>query len=80
MLGGRSFCGGSTKDVCLADIQLALHVSESLTDMFGPTHNIIHDDLCVGILVDGNTLLLGFVLPDAVNIMDEINEGCWPIC
>jgi hypothetical protein len=76
----EAFAEVQQKIVCLADLQLASHVSESLTEMFGPTHNIIHVDFCVGILVDGNTLLLGFVLPDAINIMDEINEGCWPIC
>ncbi len=76
----EAFAEVQQKILCLADLQLASHVSESLTDMFGPTHNITHDDFCIGILVDGNTLFLGFVLPDAVNIMDEINEGCWPIC
>ncbi len=49
-------------------------------EVFGPTHNVIHDDFCVGIVANGNTLLFGVVLPHAVNVMDEINEGCQPIC
>jgi hypothetical protein len=49
-------------------------------DVISPAHNIIDDDLCDSILVKLNTTLLGQFLPHIVNVVDEINEGCGPIC
>jgi hypothetical protein len=59
----------------LANLQLASHVGESVTNVVGPAHNIIDDDFRVGVIIDSNTLLLSLLLPDAVDIMDEIDEG-----
>ncbi len=74
-----AFANVQRKIIGLADLQLASHICKSMTDLISPAHNIINDDFCVSILIDWNTTLLGLFLPDAVTVMDEINEGCWPI-
>jgi hypothetical protein len=45
-----------------------------MMDVISPAHNIINNDLCVSILVDLNTTLLGEFLPDAVNVVSRAHS------
>ena len=50
----------------LADNQLAFHVNQGGLNLFSIADDIINDDLCVGVIIDLNTLHLSELLPDAV--------------
>ncbi len=59
--------------------ELTSHIRERALERPKPADDIIHDDVSVGVVVDCQVILLGELLPNAVDVMDKINEGCWPI-
>ncbi len=50
-----------------------------MTNLVGPANNVVDDDFRLCVIVDSNALPLGLLLPDAINVMDEIDEGRWPV-
>jgi hypothetical protein len=63
----------------LTDDQLTFHVDKSELNLFSPADNIINNDLRVGVIINFHTFLLCKLLLDAVDVMDKIDESCWPI-
>jgi hypothetical protein len=53
-----------------------LHICERALERPRPADDIIHDDASVGVVVDCQALFLGKLLPNAVDVMDKINDGC----
>jgi hypothetical protein len=58
---------------------LAFDVSKHKVDELSPTDDIVDDNLCVCIVVNRDATLLGWFLPDAINVVNEVDEGCRPI-
>jgi hypothetical protein len=56
-----------------------LHISQRALERTSPAEDIIHDDASVGVIVDCQAIFLGKLLPNAVEVIDEIDEGHWPI-
>ena len=65
--------------ISLANHQLTFYVSEREFKKLSPTNDVVDDDLRICIVVYGHTAFLGKFLPDAVDVMNEVDEGCRPI-
>ncbi len=59
--------------------ELTSHTCKRALERPRPADDIIHNDASVGVVVDFQAIFLGKLLPNAVDVMDKINEGCWPI-
>jgi hypothetical protein len=65
--------------ISLANLQLTLHVSERKFKHLSPTNDVVDDDLRIRIVIYRHTAFLSKFLPDAVDVMNEVDEGCRPI-
>ncbi len=64
----------------LADFQLTPDIFKSVFFSAGPANNVVYDDSCICSITNWVTMQCGELLPDAVDIVDEINRSCRPIC
>jgi hypothetical protein len=64
----------------LANTQLALHVNEGSLVRLGPADNIINNDFHICIIVYWHTVFLSKVLPNAIDVVNEVDKGSRPIC
>ena len=65
--------------VSLANLQLTFYVSEREFKKLSPTNDVVDDDLRIHIVIYGHTAFPGKFLPDAVDVVNEIDERCRPI-
>ena len=65
--------------ISLANLQLTFHVSEREFKKLGPTNDVVEDDLRIRVVVYWHTAFPSKFLPDYVDVMNEVDEGCRPI-
>ena len=59
--------------------ELALHIGQQMRKRTSPADDVIHNDMGIRVIVDAEALLLGKFFPYAVDVVDEVNEGCRPV-
>jgi hypothetical protein len=59
--------------------ELASHIGQRMCKRTSPADDVIHNDVGIHVIVDAEALLLGKFFPYAVDVMDEVDEGCRPV-
>ncbi len=59
--------------------ELALHIGQQMRKRTSPADDVIHNDTSICVIVDAEALLLGKFFPYAVDVVDEVDEGCRPV-
>ncbi len=59
--------------------ELTSHVDQRAFEGVGPADNILNDNACIRVVVDRQARRFSELLPNAIDVVDEIDEGRWPI-
>ncbi len=58
---------------------MTFRVSNCEIKYFSPTNDVVDNDFCIRIVIYRHTAFLSKFLPDSVDVVNEVDEHCWPI-
>ena len=66
----------------MTDDELSSHIQQGTLKIISPVDDVINDDACIGVVVNGDAVRFCQFLPNTIDVVDKVDKGCraisWP--